>query len=223
MSRKVNGSKSKVMKCTRLVDGRKMNVALNGEVLEGVERFKYLESHVEVNGRIEAEVKFRMNKVGKVCGGMKRVSKCKSLGMSAKRRLYEGAVVPTALYGAQTWNMGAAERKRLNVMWMRCLKSMCGITRMDRMRNKEVQRRTGVVKELDERAEHRMLRWFGHVERMEDEHLVKKVTRSDVRGVRPRGRHRMGLLDSVKRALGARGMWSKEKCLCVIEINGEQL
>ncbi len=33
---KVNGSKSKVMKCTRLVDGRGMNVALNGEVLEQV-------------------------------------------------------------------------------------------------------------------------------------------------------------------------------------------
>ncbi len=27
---KVNGSKSKVMKCTRLVDGQRMNVALNG-------------------------------------------------------------------------------------------------------------------------------------------------------------------------------------------------
>ncbi len=50
---KVNGSKSKVMKCTRLVDGRRMNVALNGEVLKEVECFKYLESHLDANGRIE--------------------------------------------------------------------------------------------------------------------------------------------------------------------------
>ncbi len=70
-----------------------------------------------------------MNEVGKVCGGgLKRVFKCKSLGMSAKRRLYEGVVVPTALYGSETWNMGAVERKRLNVMEMRCLRSMCGVT-----------------------------------------------------------------------------------------------
>ncbi len=60
----VNGSKSKVMKCTRLVDGRGMNVALNGEVLEEVECFKYLGSHVDKN---------RMNEVRKVCGRMKRV------------------------------------------------------------------------------------------------------------------------------------------------------
>ncbi len=61
------------MKCTRLVDGRRMNVALNGEMLKQVECFKYLGSHVAVDGGIEGEVKFRMNEVGKVCGGMKSV------------------------------------------------------------------------------------------------------------------------------------------------------
>ncbi len=62
---KVNESKSKMMKCTRFVDGRRMNVALNGKVLEEVECFNYLGSHV-VDGGIEGEVKFRMNEVGKV-------------------------------------------------------------------------------------------------------------------------------------------------------------
>ncbi len=62
-----------------------------------------------------------------MCGGKKRVFKCRSLRMSAKRRLYEGVVVPTVLYGAETWNMGAKERGRLNVMEVRCLRSMCGV------------------------------------------------------------------------------------------------
>ncbi len=51
-----------------------------------------------------------------------------------------------------------------------------------------------------------MLRRFGHVESMEEECLVKKITTSDVRGIRPRGRPQMGWLDSVKRVLGARRM-----------------
>ncbi len=127
-----------------------------------------------MNGGIEGEVKFRMNEVRKVCGGMKRVFKCKSLGMSAKRRLYEGVVVPMALYGAETWNMGAAERKRLNVMERRCLRSLCGVTQMDWVRNEEVRRRTGVVKELAEQAEQGVLLWFGHVERMEEDRLVRR-------------------------------------------------
>ncbi len=83
-------------------------------------------------------------------------------------------VLPAALYGAETWNMGAAEMRRLNVMG-KCLKSMCGVTRMNRVRNDEVRRRKGVERELAKRAEHGVLRWFGHVERMKEERLVKKI------------------------------------------------
>ncbi len=40
---------------------------------------------------------------------------------------------------------------------------------------------------MAEQAEQEMLRWFGDMEKVEEEHLVKKITRSDVRGVRPMG------------------------------------
>ncbi len=77
---------------------------------------KYLGLHVAVNGGMDVEVKFRMKEVGNVCGGTRRVFKCRSLGINAKRRLYEGVVVSSALYGDETWNMGAAERRGLNLM-----------------------------------------------------------------------------------------------------------
>ncbi len=69
---KVSESKSKVIKCTRLVDGRRMDVALDGEVLEEAECFKYLGSHVAVDGGIEGEAMFRMSEAGKMCRGMKK-------------------------------------------------------------------------------------------------------------------------------------------------------
>ncbi len=47
--------------------------------------------------------------------------------MSAQSRLYV-VVVPTALYGAETWNMGVAEMKKLNAGELRLLTSMCGVT-----------------------------------------------------------------------------------------------
>ena len=37
---------------------------------------------------------------------------------------------------------------------------------MDRVRNEEVRRRAGIEMELACRADQRVLRWFGHVERM---------------------------------------------------------
>ncbi len=94
----------------------------------------------------------------------------------------EEVVVPAALYRDETWNMREADGKRLNVMEMRCLRSMGGVTCLDCVRNDEVQSRTGVVRErLLE-----VLQWFGRVKRMEEECLVKKITRSHVRAVRLR-------------------------------------
>ena len=36
---------------------------------------------------------------------------------------------------------------------------------MDRVRNEEVRRRAGIEMELSSRADQRVLRWFGHVEK----------------------------------------------------------
>ena len=65
---------------------------------------------------------------------------------------------------------------------------------MDRVRNEEVQR-TGVTREWGGRAEQSVLRWLGHMERMEEDWLVKRIMRSDVRGVRLRGRPLMGWIN----------------------------
>ena len=37
---------------------------------------------------------------------------------------------------------------------------------MDRVRNEEVRMRAGIERELSSRADPRVLRWYGHVERM---------------------------------------------------------
>ena len=39
----------------------------------------------------------------------------RGLVIKAKKRLYEGVIVPTALYGAEAWGMRSAERKKVNV------------------------------------------------------------------------------------------------------------
>ncbi len=46
----MNVGKSKVMRCAREGGGDRLDVRLAGEMLEEVESFKYLGSHVAVNG-----------------------------------------------------------------------------------------------------------------------------------------------------------------------------
>ena len=77
--------------------GRRMNIALNGELFEKVECLKYSGLKITVYRGIEAEVKSRNNYVGKVLGGMKKVFSCRVMGMHIKGMLCEGVTVPTAL------------------------------------------------------------------------------------------------------------------------------
>ena len=55
---------------------------------------------------------------------MKKVWNNRELGMQVKRGLYESVVVPTALYATETWGMKADDKKCLDVMEMRCLRSI---------------------------------------------------------------------------------------------------
>ena len=64
--------------------------------------------------------------------------------------------------------------------------------------------------ELAARVDMNVLRWFGHVERMEDERMLKKVMNARLNGVGARGRPRLGWMDGVKRALRDRGMDVRE-------------
>ncbi len=52
----MNAGKSKAMRCAREGGGDRLDVGLDVEMLEEVERFKYLGSHVPVNGRVNVEV-----------------------------------------------------------------------------------------------------------------------------------------------------------------------
>ncbi len=88
---------------------------------------------VAVKGRVDVEECNRVKETNKCLGGMKSVINDRALGMAAKQRIYEGVVVPTALYGAEIWNMREAVRRRLGVLEIRCLWGMLGVSRMDRV------------------------------------------------------------------------------------------
>ena len=206
----MNVGKSKVMRCTRNEDGARLNVMLNGEALEEVDQFKYLGSVIAANGGVEADVHHRVNEGCKVLGALKGVVKNRGLGMNVKKVLYEKVVVPIVMCGSESWGMKVTERQKLNVFEMKCLRSMTGVSRLDRVRNELVRARTGVRRELTARVDMNVLRWFCHVERMDNERLLKKVMNAKVDGRSARGRPRFGWMDGVKRALNDRKMDVRE-------------
>ena len=53
------------------------------------------------------------------------------------------------------------------------------------------------IKGVSSRANQRVLRWFGHVERMDDYRMARRVLLAEVNGWRTRGKPRLGWMDGV--------------------------
>ena len=118
--------------------------------------------------------------------------------------------MPTVMFGSESWSMKVNEGQKLNVFDMKCLRSMTVVSQLDRVRNEVVRARTGVMRELVARVDMNVLRWFGHMKRMDNERLLKKVMKAKVYGRSARGRPRFRWMDGVKRALNDRRMDVRE-------------
>jgi len=213
---RVNVDKSKVMSVGESVEPSLLNIMLNGERMEVVNSFKYLGSYFSSDGGVKEDVSMRVGEGMKTFGAMKKMWKSRSLSVDLKRELYERIVVPTVMYGSESWGMKVEERGKLDVAEMKCLRSMCGVTRMDRVRNEVVRERVGVPEKLSGRVDRKVLKWFGHVERMGSDRMTKRVYVSEVEGERGRGRPPFRWRDGVRRACAEREIGleaAREVCL----------
>jgi hypothetical protein len=86
--------------------------------------------------------------------------------MDAKISIYEGIVVPKLLYGSEVSARSAEDRRRMGVMELKCMRSICAVSIMDIVRNQEVRRCCGVLS-IGERLDINVLMRYGHVERRE--------------------------------------------------------
>ena len=105
------------------------------------------------------------------------------------------------------------------VLEMNCLRSLVGVSLMDRIRNEEVRKRAGIERELASRADQRVLRWLGHVERMDEYRMARRVFIAEISGGLVRGKPRLGWANGIKMALGISGAdpWYICNCMSVTQ------
>ena len=91
------------------------------------------------------------------------------------------------LYGAEIWATTKAIEKKICSCDQRMLRHMAHVRWEDRVTTEEERRRCG-VKDIMDVLKRNRLRWYGHVRRIDNNHLLSKAAEIEVEGVRPRGR-----------------------------------
>ena len=94
------------------------------------------------------------------------------------------------MYGSEIMLWKEKEKSRIRTVQMDNFGGLRGIRRMDRVPNTRIRELCGVIKGVDERIDEGVLRWFGHMERMEDDKIAKKVGVGECAGSLSVGRPR---------------------------------
>ena len=89
------------------------------------------------------------------------------------RVLHETLLIPSLIYGSKT--MLWEERSRIRAVQIDNFRALLGIRRIDRVPSARIRKLCGGTKGIDERIDEGVLRWFDHVERLEEERIAKRV------------------------------------------------
>ena len=204
----INTKKTKSMILSR--EPARHEIKLNDETLEQVNNYKYLGVIISSNCSLKAEINQRISKANAVYSqlGQQFIGK-KELTQKTKNSIFNAVYCPTLIYGSETWNLDASDKSRLQATEMKFLRRSIGKTKRDKIRNTRIREETK-TDSLEIKIERNQLRWFGHVNRMEDKRIPKQILESRQSEKLPRGRPRQTWLEKIEDIIKRRGSTLKE-------------
>ena len=75
-------------------------------------------------GGCERDQEHKMNKEYQSYGELESVQSNRRLRINVKKCPYDGVILQMELHGAEAWGMKSVERRKVNVLWMKCLRML---------------------------------------------------------------------------------------------------
>ena len=152
----------------------KPNITVHGTRLNIIQRFRYLGSTLSQNATIDDEVDIWIAKASASFGRLsKQVWKRKGISIDTKLKVYKAVVLPTLLYGCETWTVYQCHAVKLNHFHTTCLRKLLNIRWQDNVPDTEVLCSAGSLS-IHTILMKSQIRWAGHV-RMPDHRLPKHL------------------------------------------------
>ena len=124
--------------------------------------------------------------------------------MTTKVRLYRTLIRPVVTYAAETWNISSRDANKLRVFERKIIRRIYGPIQengywriMDNLEVNNILKGEDIVRFIKAQR----LRWIGHVERMMEERIPKRIYKASMTGRRKQGRPRNRWKDEVEKDL----------------------
>jgi Reverse transcriptase (RNA-dependent DNA polymerase) len=190
MGLKISQEKSEVMTMERKKTPRnRVGIRLQEKELKETDMFKYLGSVITKKATIEEEVKQRIRKAEIFYQSVRKLLWNEDFPTKCKLIMFKMYFLPILMYGAVTWSIGGKEERQLQAAEMKFLRSVKGVTKIDKVKSTKIRKELGVER-LGFKLGRERLKWFGNMKRMPMKRIPRREFENTVEGRRRVGRPR---------------------------------
>ena len=108
----------------------------------------------------------------------------KWFSLKLKGMVYRSCVRSTMLYGRETWCLREIEKAILRRTERAMARAMCGAKLMEKKRTEDLMEMFGLKETVVQMAKANGVRWYAHVLRRDDGHVLRKALEFEVRSKR---------------------------------------
>ena len=141
--------------------------------LESVDTFCYLGDMLSAGGGVEEAVRCRVRCAWGKFNELMPILTMRGTSLKVKGKIYKACVQSVMMYGSETWAMKVEDTQKLKRTEASMMRRMCGVSLKKHLSNEALRGRLGIdcISDLVKRSR---LRWFGHVERKDDQQWARK-------------------------------------------------
>jgi Reverse transcriptase (RNA-dependent DNA polymerase) len=212
---KVNDAKTEYMIIPPSNRHLEQNVTIGTHTFKMVNRFVYLGSELNANNDITDEIKRRITLGNRSYYSLLKILRSKSVSRNTKCVLYKTTIRPVVTYGSESWCLTQKDEQSLQTFERRVLRTIFGPVydqRNERWRRRFNHELSQLYGEPDivRITKINRLRWLGHVQRMDDKRIPKKILKAKPEGKRGAGRPKSRWYDAALANLRTVGVTSWE-------------
>ena len=158
---------------------------IDGETVETVSEFIFLESKIFADGDCSHEIKRRLLLGRKVMTNLDSISKSRDITLPTKVRLVKAMVFPVVMYGCESWAVKKAECQRIDAFELWCWRRLLRVPWTARRSKQSILKISPGIS-LEGMMLKLKLQYFGHLMRRVDS-LEKTLILAGIGGKRKRG------------------------------------
>jgi hypothetical protein len=197
--------KTKYMFITSKDNKKKVvNMRIGTKEFEGVSRFQYLGPLIDNQNSMINTIKEKIQMANKAFYANIQLLKNKKINRRTKMKLYKTLIRPIVTYGLEVWTLTKENELSLQIFERKIIRKIYGLIKMNEewkiCTNEEIENileNENIVRFIKAQC----LRWLGHVVRMGEDRLPKRILQEKIFSSRRRGRPKLRWLDDVKKDL----------------------